>query len=83
MEINRPFYFVSKMWMNRVITHHSNNHCYTTLRKPGNNRQVWVYDEQSKTVKSYYEMKERNNNKRSMDFRSTHITVQNTDSRWY
>ena len=71
--------------MQRVITHHSNNHCYTTSRKPGkqNNRQLWVYDESSKTVKSFYEIKDRNNQKRSMDFRSTHITVQNTDSRWY
>jgi len=71
--------------MQRVLTHHSNNHCYLTTVKPKtqNNRQMWVYDEVSKTVKSYYEMKDKKNDKRVLDARSTHLTVQNMDSRWY
>jgi len=71
--------------MQRVLTHHSNNHAYITTVKPGatNNRQMWVYNETSKTILSYYEMKDRNNYKRSLDARSTHLTIQNTDSRWY
>jgi len=68
------------------MTHHTNNHIYTTSIKFGdkvNNRQLWVYDEESKTVKSFYEMKDKKNDKRVLDCRSTHITVQNLDSRWY
>jgi hypothetical protein len=84
--IGKPFYIMSRLWMQRVITHHSNNHAYITSIKVGqktNNRQLWVYDEVSKTIKSFYEMKDRNNDKRVLDVRSTHITIQNMDSRWY
>jgi len=69
--------------MERVMTHHSNNHVYITARKPNQRNQMWVYDEHSKTIKSFWEMKDRNNQKRSLDSRSGHITIQNTDSRWY
>jgi hypothetical protein len=74
--------------MQRVLTHHSNNHAYITTVKPTtgnkfNNRQLWVYDEKSKTIKSYYEMKDKKNDKRCLDARSTHLTIQNMDSRWY
>lgn len=69
--------------MERVITHHSNNHCYIRARKAGQNNQLWVYDEHSKTIKSFWEMKDKKNSKRSLDVRGSHVTVQNTDSRWY
>lgn len=71
------------MWSGRVMYHHPNNHVYIQNRKENDNRQLWQYDEKSKTIKSYYEVKDRKNEKRSLDFRSTHITIQNTDSRWY
>jgi len=31
-EINRPFYIISRLWMQRVITHNNNNHCYITTK---------------------------------------------------
>jgi hypothetical protein len=64
------------------MQHHGNNHLYVNARKANEKRQLWVYDEVSKTIKSFYEL-DRKHDKRSMDFRSTHITVQNTDSRWH
>jgi len=60
------------------MTHHSNNHVYLTTRKTDqkvNERQLWVYDEESKTIKSYYSMTKENNKKRVLDNRSTHITI--------
>jgi hypothetical protein len=85
-QIGKPFFIQSRLWMQRVITHHSNNHAYITSIKPGektNNRQLWVYDETSKTVKSFYELKDKKNEKRVLDNRGGHITIQNLDSRWY
>jgi len=64
------------------MQHHGNNHLYVNARKANEKRQLWLYDEVSKTIKSFYEY-DRKQDKRSMDFRSTHITVQNTDSRWH
>jgi hypothetical protein len=33
--IGKPFYLRSRLWMQRVLTHHSNNHAYITTVKPG------------------------------------------------
>jgi len=66
--------------------HHPNNHVYIHARKSNEKRQMWVYDEHSKTIKSLYEIdKQKQNvkNHRSLDSRSGHITVQITDSRYY
>jgi len=42
---------------------------------------LWVYDEQSKTVKSYWKLSDKK--EFSLDARSGHITAKATDSRWY
>jgi hypothetical protein len=73
--INKPFYIQSQLWMGRVMYHHPNNHVYLHTLNPSEKRQLWYYDEVSKTIKSFYEKSDRNNDKRSLDFRSTHITV--------
>lgn len=75
IQINRPFYIQSQLWMNRVMYHHPNNHIYIQSRKPDEKRHLWYYDEGSKTIKSWYEKIDKKNEKRSLDFRSTHLTV--------
>jgi hypothetical protein len=78
IEIGRPFYIQSQLWMQRVMYHHPNNHVYIHARKANEKRQQWIYDEHSKTIKSFYEVDRNPKNPkshRSLDARSTHITV--------
>lgn len=85
VQINRPFYIESQLWMGRVVYHHPNNHAYIHTRKDNEKRQMWIYDEGSKTIKSFYEVERNKDPKshRSLDSRSGHITIQPTDSRYY
>jgi len=86
IDIGRPFYIQSQLWMQRVMYHHPNNHVYIHARKTNEPRHQWIYDEQSKTIKSMYSIKQagkNHKNHRSLDSRSGHITVQTTDSRYY
>jgi len=86
IEIGRPFYIQSKLWMQRVMYHHPNNHVYIHSRKDNENRMQWVYDEHSKTIKSMYSIKQAGKNTKnhySLDSRSGHIRVYQTDSRYY
>jgi len=69
--------------MQRVITHNSNNHAYITTRKPKETRQMWVYDEHSKTIKSYHMLSQKNSQDWSLDARGGHLRIYKTDSRWY
>jgi hypothetical protein len=84
--IGRPFYIQSRLWMQRVMYHHPNNHVYIQSRKTNEKRHQWVYDEHSKTIKSVYSIEQagkNTKNQRSLDTRSGHVTVQITDSRYY
>jgi hypothetical protein len=78
IQIGRPFYIQSQLWMQRVMYHHPNNHVYIQSRKDNEKRHQWVYDEHSKTIKSMYEIDKQGKNTknhRSLDSRSGHITV--------
>ena len=86
IEIGKPFFIQSRLWMERVMYHHPNNHVYIHARKPNEKRQMWIYDEHSKTIKSFYELdryQKEPKKHRSLDTRSGHVTVQITDSRYY
>jgi hypothetical protein len=59
MYVNRPFFIVSRMWMNRVMSVHSNWAVLIKSRvdpKADKNRQVWTYDITSKTIKSNHQV---------------------------
>ena len=50
--INRPFYIISRMWMNRTISVVGENNLVIKNRIDGKNTQKFVFDESSKTIKS-------------------------------
>jgi hypothetical protein len=80
MYVNTPFFIVSRMWMNRVMSVHSNWAIQIKSRKDpkaDSNRQVWVWDITSKTIKSVYKKEY------SMDTSSTSVYARATTSRWY
>lgn len=71
--------------MNRVASVASNWSIQIQGRKPPKdkqNRQVWVWDNISKTIKSAHEVKNGQMTK-SMDFRGGNAYAYTTDSRWY
>jgi len=75
--VNRPFYVVSRMWMNRVITYSTSHTMLIQSRKANDKRQMWRFDQVSKTIKNMHD------DKRSMDVRGTNAYGYPTDSRWY
>lgn len=78
MHINRPFYIVSKLWMNRVISVAGGYNLVIQTRKTADDkRQQWYYEEKSKTIKSV-QFKDR-----SIDIRGGNAYAYKTDSRWY
>jgi hypothetical protein len=63
--------------MERVISVAGGNNLVIQDRVDNNKRQIWIFDQASKTIKSMHDQK------RSMDARSGSIYSQVTDSRWY
>lgn len=76
MDIGKPFFIVSRMWMNRVMTVEGGKNVVIRSRN-GKKEQQWVFDNVSKTIKSV------SNNDLSLDVRSTSAYAKTTDSRWY
>jgi hypothetical protein len=76
LHINRPFYIESKLWMQRVISWHSNHQLLIKTRNDGDD-QKWFFDQASKTIKN---VKDKN---RSIDIRGGNAYAYPTDSRWY
>lgn len=77
MYINRPFYIQSRMFMNRVVSVAGGWNLVIQNRVNGDKRQLWFFDQTTKTIKSFHDKK------RSMDFRGGNIYAYATDSRWY
>jgi hypothetical protein len=75
--VNKPFYIVSRMWMNRVITVAGGWNLVIQSRTANDKRQMWVFDQVSKTIVSMHDRK------RSMDVRGGNAYCYPTDSRWY
>ena len=50
--INRPFYIISRMWMNRTITAVGETNLVIKNKVDGKNTQKFVFDQSSKTIKS-------------------------------
>jgi len=75
--VNRPFMIVSRMWMNRVISVAGGNNLVIQTRKDNEKRQMWRFDQVSKTIKSIFD------DKKSMDVRGGNVYSYPTDSRWY
>jgi hypothetical protein len=50
--INRPFYIVSKMWMNRVVEMVGGRNLVIKTRVMNRKSQQWFFDQKSKTIKS-------------------------------
>jgi hypothetical protein len=76
MDIGKPFFIVSRMWMNRVMTVEGGKNVVIRSRT-GKKEQQWVFDNVSKTIKSV------SNNDLSLDVRSANAYAKTTDSRWY
>jgi hypothetical protein len=74
--INRPFYIVSRLWMNRVITVYSSKNLVIQSRTDAKTQQ-FVFDQESKTIKSV------SDKDRSIDIRGGNAYVYATDARWY
>ena len=79
--INRPFYIMSKTWMNRVITASGNNLVIKT-RAQNNKRQHFFFDQVTKTIRckghhAGYSMEIQNNG------RSSNARMYTTNSRWW
>jgi len=63
--------------MERVITVYSSNNLVIQDRVDNNKRQMWIFDQASRTIKSMHDQK------RSMDVRGGTAYTHPTDSRWY
>jgi hypothetical protein len=50
LEVNRPFFIQSKMWMGRVLTCHSAYHMRLNTLLRTRLAQQWVFDGKSKTI---------------------------------
>jgi len=76
LQINKPFYIQSKLWLERVITVYSSKNLVIQSRTdvPG---QQWFFDQVSKTIKSV-QFKDL-----SLDIRGGNAYAYKTDSRWY
>jgi hypothetical protein len=78
--VNRPFYVVSRMWMNRVITYSTSHTMLIQSRKANDKRQMWRLKHIiSKTIKTLHDEK----TPRSLDIRGGNAYAYATDSRWY
>jgi len=50
LEIERPFYFVSKMWMNRVVECHGATHLKLNTLNKANKGQQFYLDDKTQTI---------------------------------
>jgi len=77
LEINKPFYIVSEMLFNRVITVGPSKNLILQSRTNDDKKQMWFFDQVTKTIKSVWDKN------LSIDLRGGNAYAYKTDSMWY